>query len=395
MSDTSPAIGVEPKTDESSVVDPILCAPYACICWMCNPQDDGTKARVTIGWSLPDDSAGKVMTGAWAFEVQSTPRPPGRARILPLVEEPVGVLYPSVSNKLLELNERCERLIADHLLVFAHRALFGQALDAIASLPPRGITSDRLLILGPRLPKLVGRLCYSHFSRRKTIAILSPRRDVGKRPRMSSGAWPSGADQPEPPYYDDSAVRRWQRSSVPSDGPETIAAFELINGVGDALGTQVFDIDDVGSSMWSNKAAALQALLDVDREEIRTGIWQNVPVFLPGGMNLAIKSALLNSAESQARERWSSIELTLKGSPPLEQQRWKEFEHKLSADRRFPSAIYDFARCAAFEVFRKRDGGITSASPRLRLAARTTEEWNSLLDRLVVAVREQLGESLI
>lgn len=368
---------------------------YASICWICSPRNDGEKAHVTIGWSLPDESGHQLSSGSWAFEVQTVAKPSGRIRSLPMVEESVGVLYPAVSSSLLELNDRCERLIADHLLLFAHYSLYGHANGVFEAVRAPGGCVDRLLVLGPRLPKLIGRLCYSHFTRRKTIAILSPRRVLGRRPRMSSGKWPDSSDQPDPPYYDDSAVRRWEKSDVSTGGEDTVGAFEIINGVGDGLGGQLIEKRNVGSAMWAAKASEIQELLAIDRAEIRAGVWQNVPVYLPIGMIAAIKAALVDSAERDAKQRWHILGGRMSELPLSDQQKWREFEHKLLTDTRFPPQLHNFVRCTALELFRKRESKKPESLGEFRLAARTTAEWNAALDELFVAVREQLGESVI
>lgn len=363
---------------------------YASVFWLCEPLTDGEGARVTIGWSISLDSPLNQYAGAWGFDVRSHSALSPRTRELPFVEEVAGVLYADVSEKTRELNDRTERLIADHLLVFAHRVLFGQG--TIPNIPGGVEPVDCLLIHGPRLPKLIGRLCYSHFDRKKTVSVIAPRRGFGSPPRMSTGGWPPAHVHPDPPFYDDSAVRRWESHATgnSTSAKPRIAGFDLIVATGDGFGGKLIDTKNVGQALWGTKAQAIQSLLEVDRAQLRTAIWQNFPVQLPLGMHRAVSAAVIEMMSRKGQELWKAREVEILALPPGPQRDWNAIKKFLMKDPTIPKPLESLALCAGYERFKQ----LPPLDQASRKVARPPVELEDIADNVKGVLKNQVGESI-
>jgi hypothetical protein len=167
---------------------------------------------VTTGWSVGGGGAA-WRQGAWRFALQLPAKPQLPFRPMADVEEVYGVLHRILSPSQKEANELLEREIADRVLIFLHRVLLGQKGILLQGLEKNFESVDLAMLWGPTLPKLVGRLCYTHFSRSKTVAVLEPEYLPLDPPLPPTGAW---QDDPEEPYWEDRAVRRWSRDLTQS-----------------------------------------------------------------------------------------------------------------------------------------------------------------------------------
>jgi hypothetical protein len=228
------------------------------------------------------------LSGAWTLRTNLRTQEQVALAILSPVEETHGAMFHKPTDFEERLNAHVERLISDWLLFLAHRMLFGQCRALEPNIPG---TTDLLLILGPTLPKFVGRICYSNLSRKKTIAVLAPAAESGEIPEQSSLKW---TQNPIPRYHHDCARRRW----VASDGLNRselrrVSAFDVIQPVGDGLAGEITPTLVGGPRLWQSKAALVQNILDTDRLEARFAIWKNESVFVPRGIKSAMRTALL------------------------------------------------------------------------------------------------------
>src|SRR5207253_2351826 len=110
-----------------------------------------------------------------------------------------------------------------NILLMVHQLLFGQRIGIREEPWPNpdvGVV-DTLLVAGPLLSKFTGRICYTHFTREKTIAILSPLSSMDELPARF-GIW---EDSPFPPYSEDVAVRRWHVRPTSAGTKESCCEF--------------------------------------------------------------------------------------------------------------------------------------------------------------------------
>ena len=283
-------------------------AQYASVFWKCDYLHAKRSAEVTFGWCLLGGASGTgepPRRGAWVLSRSLTPEFVFESAGAPLVEEAIGVFARALSRDERQFDHRIERLIADNLLLFAHSVLFAQRPKAPPDgWPPPDIGAvDTLLVIDPELHKYRGRICYTHFNRRKTVAIIGPALSRDMSPAEAND-W---EEHPYPPLSDDSAVRRWRvrRSAWQRKG--LLGEFAIIVPTGDAVvGTPSEDSLN-GGLLWTSKAETIKALLHHDWQPVRLKYWDECPVFLPLGMREAARCAALYGPGRKATETKQSI----------------------------------------------------------------------------------------
>lgn len=285
---------------------------YGSVFWLAENSADNRSLTVTIGWSLPKDHPYDYLSKAWQFNVDSLPETDGWKFWLPGVEEPLGVAFAEPSEAQYKTNEHCERLIADYLLLFAHKALFRQCEKTLPYPDDQLQEVDTLLVWGPTLPKFVGRVCYSHFSRSKTIAVISPRPRTGLLHAQTGGDWnPSSS----PPLWEDASVRAWFRNEgaegVSKSEVEKIASYELIVPTGDGITNEANLSESTlfGQKMWDQKRAKIEEIIDEDdpKSTAIVDAWQGRKVRLPLGLAHAVRVAYLTSLNCTAKRAIEKI----------------------------------------------------------------------------------------
>lgn len=311
---------------------------YAAAYWVCLPNWSTGRFEVAFGWAISRD-----VGGSWGISFDSAGHdlPVGP---WPEVEEPRGILFPAATASERVVDEGVERVISDHLLLLAHRVLFGQARNALPHVNFPGPPVDLLLVFGPTLPKFVGRLCYTHMSRAKTIAILAPN-------LRGSVADVSGADweeHPAPGYWEDCAVRRWRvRGTVNGVNPErdSVLTFEIIAPVGDAIGGRPSSESPIGAKLWEYKAALIKHV-------VRHGMRAPLPLpndqttFVPVGIALAARNAFLYWPSAHARARVREVK---RAHPECQQDVFPEIEIKIrTLGSKIPSGVEDMVRAGAY-----------------------------------------------
>jgi len=279
---------------------------YASAFWSFARFADSKEARITIGWSMPLGGL-EFRSGATTFVTKFGGVEPVQDSGLPFVEESLGIVHHMPSLEEEEWNAHLERLAADYLLFFVHRALFGQCRrmwEHLAGGQMHGEPDvvDNAFIFGPTLPKFRGRICYSHFRRDKTVAVLAPECPIGRLPPQSAGAWKS---EPTPAFWHDSSARRWVAAGARSanEGGPRLSSFDLIVPTGDGLSGKLIAGLPRAATLWREKATLVQNLLDRDRELARLAVWQNSEVYLPRGLARAVRAAVLGETLSQATAR--------------------------------------------------------------------------------------------
>jgi hypothetical protein len=262
--------------------------------------------EVAFGWSVGDDSGG-FEASSWGFRSKFPPAQEPVILPLPPVEEPHGLLYAEPSDTEKTTNERIERLLADNLLVFAHRVLFGQCRDALRAVRYSGNPVDVLLVFGPTLPKLIGRLCYTHLSRAKTIAVVASDVRLGSTPNQGS-SWDR---QPMPGYWEDSAVRRWRAiggADTSSAEPRRRLTFDIIIPVGDAIVSPAGQEGPSAIQVWNSKAERVKAILSAPGSVARVVSMRGVDVHVPRGVAAAAREALVHWPALRAQKQVESID---------------------------------------------------------------------------------------
>ncbi len=268
---------------------------YASLFWFVGETSFRGELPVTIGWSIergPDSRS-----GAWRFGLHLPTVPQVPFKPMADVEDAYGVLHRVPSAVQNEANAHLERELADRLLVFLHRVLLGQRIT-LPALEDNFEPVDVALLWGPTLPKLVGRLCYSHFQRRKTVAVLEPdfiHTNPPKLPDPPKGVWREG---PEEPYWEDRAVRRWVRQSGHKAllRDTHVRSFDLILPCADGVSGRLSGGEFCGSQLWQEKAQTVKDVLagkvgNLETEFDLAASWAKVSLTLPRGVKRAFQAA--------------------------------------------------------------------------------------------------------
>jgi hypothetical protein len=163
-----------------------------------------------------------------------------------------------------EWNAHLERLVADYLLFFIHRVFFGQCQKMWPALATFKGTVDNVLILGPTLPKFRGRVCYSHFSRSKTLAIIAADTGHGLPPDMGRGEW---IGEPSPPYWHDYSARCWKLNGERNNDHQgnRCKSFEIVIPTGDGFSGKLYPGGTAGTSLWREKFEKVKHILDTEQ----------------------------------------------------------------------------------------------------------------------------------
>lgn len=270
---------------------------YAAVYWVCDPNWSKERFEVALGWFVHPRAS-----GSWGFACESFVGGSTATGPWPAVEEPRGILFPAATDSDRVTDVQVERLLSDHLLLFAHRVLFGQARTALPEVKYDGSPVDLLLVFGPTLPKFVGRLCYTHMNRKKTVAVIGP--DIGRDgPGVAGSEW---EEHPVPGYWEDCAVRRWR---VRPGGAErgnnrTVLAFEIVVPVGDGIVGNPISASPFATKLWKEKACLVKKVL---ASEPRLPIPKLQAIYVPRGIALAAKRALLHWPTVRADERIQQI----------------------------------------------------------------------------------------
>ena len=244
--------------------------------------------------------------GAWGFSRQFVPEPLRERRESALVEESVGVLARSLSRDEEHFNDQVERLIADNLQFVVHSMFFAQRPKGPPSgWPPANVgTVDTLLTMAPELPKFRGRVCYTHFNRLKTLAIISPTETENEQPvRLKD--W---EESPDPPLSEDSAIRRWRVRPSASRKRKPSCEFAIVIPTGDGVAGRQYDDLPTSGLLWKGKAERIETLLQEDCRRVQLVYWRDRSVLLPFGMRHAARSALLYGHHRQAEETKKDLE---------------------------------------------------------------------------------------
>lgn len=278
---------------------------YAAVYWLFGPDWSTGRLEVALGWFVHPNA-----TGSWGFTCES---PVGGGTAIgpwPAVEESRGILFPAATDSERVTDVQVERLLADHLLLFSHRVLFGQAQTPLPDVKFDGSPVDVLLVFGPTLPKFVGRLCYTHMNRNKTVAIVGP--DIGRSsPAVAGSTW---EEQPAPGYWEDCAVRRWRvmPGGAKVDNNRSVLGFDIVVAVGDGIGGRAISALPFATELWKGKASLVKQLLT--SEQVRLPAPKYQAIHVPRGIALAAQRALLHwpmvRADKQLRE-------TVDGHPEL------------------------------------------------------------------------------
>ena len=368
---------------------------YASLFWFHGSTSSEGTLPVTIGWSIGGGRA-QWRQGAWQFALRLPAMPQVPFRPMADVEDVYGVLHRIPSESQRVANESLEREIADRSLIFLHRVLLGQRKIPLAGVEEDFDSVDIALLWGPTLPKLIGRLCYSHFSRNKTVAVLEPEYLPAELPRKPTGSW---REDPDEPYWEDRAVRRWSRDDGGIGGvtlEASVSAFDLVlpcaDGVSGILGS---DVGRSGRLLWREKAQTVNDLLAGKRGLLETCDlvpWREPTVALPQGVKLAVRAAFMYAPAKDARESLDGIEGRLTaGGLSL----YNECSQKLQAQRIPDDAkMVILQRVAAQLPLRpvQRSGESQQA-----LAARTRADKSAekLIGQARTAARRELGSDAV
>ena len=269
---------------------------YASVFWRNRMVEDKNTISANIGWSIPSTSGDQLESGSIVITNRIDAVTEPTVNLLPIVEEAIGIVHPKPSKRQQERDERYERLVADYLLFMMHRAFFGQCDEFFGPAMKNAGTCDVILYFGPILPKFIGRICYSHFTRNKTLAVIAPDCRLHEMPVMSRGLWKA---EPRPSFWYDCAVRRWDTDSVETQPPR-IASFQIAVPTGDGVSGRLSPSLCLGSTMWKDKAQKIQDILDSDQEKVNYALWSNSDIFLPSGMAKAVRAVVLNEKLKEA-----------------------------------------------------------------------------------------------
>lgn len=283
---------------------PTARVPYASAAWQCQPLPDKDEARVSIAWSVPIDDL-KYQSGVTIFLTKFPKRVERSEAFRPFVEESLGIIHHKPSPAEQEWNAHLERLVADYLLFLVHRVFFGQCEKMWPALATFRGKLDNMLILGPTLPKFRGRICYSHFSRSKTLAVISADARHGLPPAMGGGQW---IGEPSPPYWHDYSARTWRLSDELNDRSKNrCKSVEIVVPTGDGFGGRLGVGGTVGTSLWREKFDRVKSIVDEERESVRLSMWSNQEVFLPHGLAQTVRVLALADAVRMAETRRTQI----------------------------------------------------------------------------------------
>ena len=367
--------------------------PYASAFWSFERCRDAEEAKITIGWSMPLGGM-EFRSGATTFRTKFGGPESGQDSVLPFVEEPLGIVHHKPTSEEEEWNSHLERLAADYLLFFVHRALFGQCRrmwDRLASGQLKGEPDvvEQVLIFGPTLPKFRGRICYSHFRRDKTVAVLAPECPIGRLPNQSNGVWRS---EPIPAFWHDSSARRWfaARGENTSQRGLRLSSFDLIIPTGDGLSGRLIADLPRAVTLWREKATLVQNILDRDRELVRLAVWQNSELFLPRGVARAVRAAVLGEVLSQATTRRKEM---LKKASSADRRFYDDLDKQIESRAEIDGPLDEIRGlralvfCKAVEV--SQTGQKRPAGSKV---ARDLRAAGDSVPRALAAVKQEVGE---
>jgi hypothetical protein len=273
---------------------------YGSAFWLCDHDVEMNVLRVTIGWALQDHSGALGLCSSIPF------REPRSAGILSAVEETQGAIFHKPSDFEEQMNAHAERLTSDWLMFLTHRMLFNQCKGIDSSIPSG--ETDIFMVYGPILPKFAGRVCYSNFTRKKTVAIIAPSIRHGEVPEQNSFSW---TKEPNPRFCHDCAQRSWTTDPDGNDGKNLrrVASFDLLEPVGDGFSGRILGTSSVGPAKWLAKSEEIQKILDQDREELKLAFWKNHSVYLPRGIKSAAIAAFCQREIDRSQDRFNQIKL--------------------------------------------------------------------------------------
>jgi hypothetical protein len=379
-------------------------AKYASIFWCVEETQKPNEKLVVVGYSFPDDKKGK---GAWDFKYkyESDLTTDGYTS-LEYVEEPIGIMVPLLSKTETGVNESLERLIADQIMIFIHRALFGQFTEAFELIDPKIPPVDIVLVYGPLLPKLVGRICYTHFTRNKTVSIIAPDTKPGKSPRQEMD-WEI---EPMPALWDDHSIRRWSLkvgATSKAEDSSPVCAFDLIIPVGDAVVGKSIHGNAAGD-LWIKRATCVKKIMKNPVTIVKSPYWNNEELFLPKGMALAIQQAFCRRSEIKGTLEKNKICHENNIYPNKREKSdvfmlnvWELISSEVNKNRVGPDAIDPmlvsaiicrtwYANKDTFIKFRK--AAVATLSNGRRVARQTGEIPSELKEMIVRAVRLSIAE---
>jgi hypothetical protein len=303
------------------------------------------------------------------------------------VEEAIGALYPQPTELQREVNARCERLIADYLLLFSNRALFGPKFGMLPAIPAGASTTDVLLIYGPALPKFIGRVCYSHQHRSKTVAVLAPTGAL-RAEHPKSLVW---SDEPEPPRWHDFARRRWtSKAPLRLGGSVAIGSFDIVSAVGDGITGRYLPGLPCSTHMWQEKSDVVRKILAANCDLVGLYPWVETKIWLPMGMAYAAREAVIAWKTSTIRTR-PTVTSGVSAA---------DLDGAIARRNDLPVRTHDLVRrvvatrSAEPESAQHRGRLAPRASSAYRLAARTSPA-DRLVSEAVDSLRDELGDFVL
>jgi hypothetical protein len=379
--------------DSTAGRKPTARVPYASAAWQCQPLPDRDEARVSIAWSVPLDDR-KYQSGVTTF-LTKFPKSVERSEAFrPFVEESLGIIYHKPSPAEQEWNAHLERLVADYLLFFVHRVFFGQCEKMWPALVTFKGKLDNMLILGPTLPKFRGRICYSHFSRSKTLAVISADARHGLPPAMGDGQW---IGEPSPPYWHDYSARTWRLNDEPKDrSSKRCKSVEIVVPTGDGFGGRLDAGGTVGTSLWREKFEKVKNIVDDEREPVRLSMWSNQEVFLPHGLAQTARVLALADAVRIAETRRAQI---LKSATPEEKELYATAQKRApQADRSMEQPdIRSLVFCRSIETHLKR----RAAKPAAQVGSKARRDQSASaglvesVESTISDLKEEFGNDLM
>ncbi len=270
---------------------------------------------------------------------------------------------------------------------------------------------DVALLWGPTLPKLVGRLCYSHFQRRKTVAVLEPDHVPSNPPRVPTAPTGVWRDGPEEPYWEDRAVRRWVRQSGDKASRDAyVRGFDLILPCADGVSGKLSGGELCGSQLWQEKAQTIKDLLagrsgSLEREFDLTTPWSKVSLILPRGVKRAFRAAFLHRPALAADEQAKSSEASLSGDEKKQYEEWLRKlvriprDHKALLRQHVAGKLCDRARdksAAKSAVEQLPLGGEeTKAARTPNPQSRNVLRFDQLVANAKLALKKELGNDAV